>query len=260
MQIPTLGDKIQSLVTKLPYVRTKEVRYVPNLEYAEFWEALYQLLQKHFNFSLPIRNIVESKINPYFGFFGYRFDPGTYAPRSFHTGIDIEGRRKMHVRSIANGILEYSGYGIINGNYVMISHPEIVSEDGYVLHSLYMHLRNVSIKFSSYQKMLREISLRTYPRIPIMGDQLIGTIGGTGESSYPKGYVHMHLQLEFRNKEGKSIFIDPARVLGFSMYENITSTIETKKSFADMYVRNRKDIFDRNLEPIWAPYIKSSEK
>lgn len=256
MELPFFGDKVQPLVTKLPYVRTKEVRYIPHPDYAEFWEAVYLAIQKHINFSSPLRSPIDDKINPYFGFFGYRWDPSTYAPQSFHTGIDIEGRRKTGVRAMADGILEYSGYGVINGNYVMISHPDIVSEDGYVLHGLYMHLRDVSVKFSSYQKMLREISLRTYPRVPIAKEQLIGTIGGSGETSYPKGYVHMHLQLEFRNKEGKSIYIDPARAMGLSIHENLTSTINSKKEFADLYVRNRKDIFQRKLEPIWAPYVK----
>ena len=259
MELPSIGDKVKKLETSMPFVRDKEMRYIPDEAHAEFWEAVYEVLHRTGIFNPPVRSKFSTKINPYFGFFGNRWDPETGEPGSFHIGIDIEGRRKTKIRAVANGILEYAGYGVINGNYIMLSHPYVRSEDGYVLHSLYMHLRDLDVKFSSYQKMLREISLRSYPQIPIAADAVIGTIGDSGQSRYPKGYVHMHFHLEFRNKEGNSIFIDPARILGLETSHNLTSDIKSRKQFVDMYVRNRKDIFERKLDAIWAPFIKSGK-
>ncbi len=259
MELPSLGDKVKKLETEMPFLRNKEVRYLPDEEYAEFWNAVYEVLHRTKIFNPPVRNKFEQRINPYFGFFGDRWNPHTGEPGSFHIGIDIEGRRKTRVRAIADGILEYAGYGVVNGNYIMLSHPQIASEDGYVLHSLYMHLRDLDVKFNSYQKMLREISLRTYPQIPVKADSIIGTIGDSGQSHYPKGYVHMHMHLEFRDKEGRSIFIDPSGILGLEERENQTKDMKSKKQFVDMYLRNRKDIFERKLDAIWAPFIKPSK-
>lgn len=256
MELPSLGDKVKKLETKLPFVRTKEVRFIPSEEYAEFWDAVYEVLFRMNIFTTPIKTRFESRINPYFGFFGERWNPKTAEPGSFHVGIDIEAQRKTKIRPITSGILEYAGYGIINGNYIMLSHPQITSEDGYVLHSLYMHLRDLNIKFSSYQKMLREISLHSYPRIPLGSENIIGTVGVSGQGSYPKGYVHLHVHLEFRDKNGNSIFIDPARILGLQQTENLTKDIKSRKQFVDLYVRNRTDIFERKLDAIWVPFIK----
>lgn len=242
----------------MPFVQDKVARYIPDEEYAEFWDAVYQVLHRTKIFNPPVRNKFAERINPYFGYFGERWNPDTREPGSFHIGIDIEGRRKTRIHAIADGVLEYAGYGIINGNYIMLSHPQVTSEDGYVLYSLYMHLRDLDVQFTSYQKMLREISLRTYPQVPITADSVIGTIGDTGQSHYPKGYVHMHMHLEFRNKEGDSIFINPSRILGLEISENLTKSVHSKKQFVDLYVRNRKDIFTRKLEPIWASFIKSA--
>jgi hypothetical protein len=258
MELPTLGDKVTKLVTKLPFIRTKETRFIPNDEYAEFWNAVYQTLAQSGIFTPPIKTDFEERINPYFGCFGNRFDITTQKSDSFHTGIDIEARRKTQVRAIAGGILEYAGFGIVNGNYVMLSHPDIISEDGYVLHSIYMHLRDTKVKFSSYQKMLREISLRSYPLIPVPAETCLGTVGDTGSSHYPKGYIHTHLQIEFRNREGHSIYLNPGRILGITKTENLTRAIKSQKEFVDLYVRNRKDIFQRKLDAMWAPYIKQT--
>lgn len=256
MELPSLGDKVKKLEYEMPFVRDKSVRYIPDEDYAEFWDAVYEVLHRTKIFTPPVRNKFEQRINPYFGYFGERWDPAKGEPGSFHIGVDIEGRRKTKVRAIADGILEYAGYGVINGNYIMMSHPQVTSEDGYVLHSLYMHLRDLDVGFNSYQKMLREISLRSYPKIPIDAESVIGTVGDTGKSHYPKGYVHMHLHLEFKNKEGDSIFINPSRILGLEQDANLTKSISSKKQFVDLYVRNRKDIFARKLESIWAPFIK----
>jgi len=250
MELPSLHGRIEKFVSDVAYKRTHIQRYVPKKGEEEFWDVLYAILAKSDLFSQPVPN-VHKKINPYFGFFGNRWNPSTRQPGNFHTGIDIEGRRKTVVHPITNGILEYSGYGATSGMYVMLSHPRITTEDGFVLHSLYMHLREAKVKFSSYQKMLREISLHTHPRVSVSDDTVIGLIGDSGQSKYPDGYVHMHMQLEFRNKEGHIIFIDPARLLGLEKYGNETADITTEKAFMDIYVRNRKDVYKRKLEEVW---------
>lgn len=250
MELPPLSDRIQKFKTDLRYKDTKASYFVPSTQEQEFWEVLYRTLAKSELFQGPVQDIA-SHINPYFGYFGARWNPSARTVGGFHTGLDIEGNKKTPVHPIANGILEYSGYGVINGNYIMLSHPDIASTDGFVLYSLYMHLRDVAVRFSSYQKMLHEISLHSYPQIPITKDMQIGTMGDSGQSRYPKGYVHMHLQLEFRHKDGRILHIDPAQVLGLVNATNMTAQLATEKEFMDTYVRNRKDIYKRKLEAVW---------
>ena len=100
----------------------------------------------------------------------------------------------------------------------MLSHPNVKTEDGFILYSLYMHLRDVKVKFSSYQKMLREVSFHSYPKIPISHTLPIGTLGQTGGTGE---YPHLHLQLEFRNEAGDIIIVDPAEILGVPHSDNL---------------------------------------
>ena len=58
------------------------------------------------------------------------------------------------------GFLEYAGFGSINGNYVFLSHPEITTEDGFTMCSLYIHLKNYKVRFGAPKKMLRKISFQ----------------------------------------------------------------------------------------------------
>lgn len=250
MELPELKGRIQAFKSDTVYKQDKKTRFVPREDEHEFWEVMYRTLAKSEQFAPPVKNI-QKKINPYFGFFGERWNPATRQPGNFHTGIDVEGRRKTNIYPISDGILEYSGYGVTSGKYVMLSHPEITTQDGFTLYSLYMHLRDTQVAFTSYQKMLREISLHSYPRIAVTKDTPIGTMGDSGQSKYPKGYVHMHVQLEFRNKEGDVVFVDPAGVLGLPQTNNSTADIASEKAFMDTYVRNRKDIFKRKLEQVW---------
>lgn len=245
--IPAILEKVKPHVA--PYV-TKGDHFVPDDERSDFWNAMYHIIAQSEEMVLPVRN-AEKKINPYFGYFGERWDLSDFSHHSYHNGIDIESRRKTKVHAMADGILEYSGYGIINGKYIMLSHPQITTEDGFTLHSLYMHLHHLDFAFSSYQKMLRQISLNTYPVIPVTRDAIIGSIGKTGESNYPDQFTHLHFQVEFRNKEGTVVHIDPLRVLGISPKVNMTVGLTTKKQFLDIYLKNRKDIFQRKLEKVW---------
>ncbi len=220
----------------------KDKHLVPNEEYNEFWEAFYDTLRTHFNFSLPVENS-DKKINPYFGNFGFRFHPVKLEPKYFHLGIDITDKAKTEVKPILDGTLEYSGFGLVNGNYVFLSHPEVLTEDGFKLYSIYMHLKSVNVKFSSYQKMLRQVSFNHYPNVEIKNEAVIGRMGSTGNSE--GAHVHLHLQIELRDEKGNIIVLDPARVLRLPCQENESAKILTKEEFENF--RKEKNVEFKKL-------------
>lgn len=219
--LPSIEGKIRRRPG--PGKKTKKPIYVPDeKKYPKFWRTWYEQLDASGLFRLPFEG-AEAAINPFFGYYGVRFHPVTREAHSFHVGVDLSAPAKTEVRAIADGILEYSGFDLVNGNYVVISHPGLVIEDGGQVLSLYMHLRANMVKFTSYQKMLREISLHTYPEIPIKADEVIGEVGDSGniEGSEP----HLHLQVQLKTKKGQLVSLDPARVLGILPQENQTATI-----------------------------------
>jgi len=217
----------------------KDKHLVPDEEYNEFWEAFYLTLRTHFNFSAPVSDFVQ-KINPYFGNFGLRFHPVKLEPNYFHLGLDISDKSKTPIKPILDGVLEYSGFGHVNGHYVFLSHPEIVTEDGFKMYSIYMHLKQPSVKFNSYQKMLRQISFNHYPIIPIKKETEIGLMGSTGISEGI--HVHLHLQIEFRNEKGQIIVVDPARILGCENCVNLSAKIKSIEEFEKFKTENEPDI------------------
>lgn len=255
IRLPKISDKVTE--HQAPYTK-KGDHFIPDSEYRDFWEAIYLILVQSEIFEPPVRN-TKKKINPYFGHFGMRSDLTDYQKQTYHTGIDIESRRKTNVYAMADGVLEHAGYGLINGKYIMLSHPEITTEDGYTLRTLYMHLHSFEVKFSSYQKMLREISLNTYPVVSVTKGQIVGFVGKTGQSDYPDAYTHLHIQAEFVNKEGKVIHIDPTRILGLEEEKNLTANIKNTKQFIDIYLKNRKDIFKRKLQDIWKAALEQKK-
>jgi murein DD-endopeptidase MepM/ murein hydrolase activator NlpD len=125
---------------------------------------------------------------------------------------------KQEVKPILKGILEYSGYGAVNGYYVLLSHPHIQTEDGYVLHTMYCHLKKPLVKFSSYQKMLREISLGSYPLVEISDETIIGYVGNSG--LHPTEKNRLYLQCDFRKYDHKTIVIDPMKFYRRKDYVN----------------------------------------
>jgi len=217
----------------------KDRHMVPDEEYNEFWEAFYLTLRTHFNFQAPVKDF-DKKINPYFGNFGFRFHPMKLEADYFHLGLDVSDKAKTPIKPILDGILEYSGFGHVNGHYVFLSHPDVETDDGFKMYSIYMHLKQVSVKFSSYQKMLRQISFNHYPNIEIKKETEIGGMGSTGISDGM--HVHLHLQVEFRNEKGQIIVIDPARVFGFDNSVNLSAKIRTKEEFENFKKENAKDL------------------
>lgn len=232
--LPTILDKT---IKRPGNDSGKDQHLVPDPEYSEFWEAFYKTLRSKFNFSAPVLGF-EEKINPYFGYFGFRFHPHKKEPKYFHLGIDITDKAKTPIYPILDGVLEYSGFGIVNGNYVFLSHDEVKTEDGFKLYSLYMHLKSASVKFSSYEKMLRQISFNHYPQIKISKNQIIGLMGSTGNSDGM--HVHLHLQLEFRDEKGNIVVIDPCEVFGMSSFMNSSANILIEEDFEKFKEENKE--------------------
>jgi murein DD-endopeptidase MepM/ murein hydrolase activator NlpD len=217
--------------------------FTPDESKVDFWGSFYEKMADSFSLDLPFSD-ADKKINPYFGYFGSRFHPRKKEPHYFHAGVDFDGAPKTKVFPVAKGILEYSGFGVVNGKYVMISHPEIKTEDGFVLHSLYMHLKDLKVGFNSYQKMLREVSFNTYPQIEVNKDCELGIMGQTGNA---KGYPHLHLQLEFRNEKGDIVLIDPLQAMGLPPGESLSRDIETEKQYENFVEKYRNNMIKSNL-------------
>lgn len=232
---------IEPHVEKRPGVNTdKDEQYIPSDASVLFWRDFYKQLRSHTPFDEPVPDI-QHKVNPYFGFFGLRFHPNTKKPGHFHSGISITENPRKHVKPICDGTLEYSGFDIVNGHYVFLAHPHIETEDGYIMHSLYMHLRKPLVKFSSYQKMLREISFNAYPKVPIERGLSIGEVGATG--IVDGKHHHLHLQIEFRHPvTNKVILIDPFRIYGTRSRTNRTADFEGLDDFVDLYAFRKGEI------------------
>lgn len=243
--LPPIEDRIIRRPGSYQY---KIEHYIPDLTYDEFWEDFYNRLSKIIGLRYPIKT-KQIKIDEYFGHFGLRFHPIIHTANYFHIGIDILADYKTPVYPILPGIFEYSGFSRTNGKYVLVSHPDLKTDDGFSLWSIYMHLDKNKIKFTRYQKMLREMSFHTYPNIPIKTTRSIGTVGNSGDT---RGMVpRLHLQIELRYKD-KIIALDGARIFGIKNSENISAnivSIDEFKVFCDNHKDNLQDwrkIWDSN--------------
>lgn len=238
---------IESHIKKRPGASTgKDDQYIPDGDAFLFWKDFYKQLQNHTLFDEPVPDI-KYKVNPYFGFWGFRFHPNTKKPGYFHSGISITENPREHVRPICDGVLEYSGFDVVNGYYVFLAHPHIETEDGYVLHSLYMHLKKPLVKFSSYQKMLREISFNAYPKIPVERGTLVGEVGASG--IVDGKHHHVHLQIEFRHPVHKKVIvIDPLRIFGERSKVNRTADFTSVEDFQDLYNFRKNEIHKLKIQ------------
>jgi murein DD-endopeptidase MepM/ murein hydrolase activator NlpD len=227
--LPSFGGYIEKRPGKNG--KRKE-QYIPSGEYIDFWLDFYEELKQCTIFDQPLLHL-EDKIDPYFGYFGFRFHPNTHELNHFHTGISITDKPKRPVVPVCDGLLEYSGFDVVNGFYVFLSHPHIQTEDGYIMYSLYMHLKKPTVKFSSYQKMLREISFNNYPKVAIERGTKIGEVGSTG---IPDGkHYHLYLQIEFRHPQKNNIvLIDPLRLFGFRTRLNRSADFKNEADFYDL--------------------------
>lgn len=245
MLLPAIENKISKRPGNVP-----PTHFIPNNDTA-FWNCIYNLIARRISLAEPIENS-SAMINPYFGRFGFRWHPVAAKPRYFHIGVDIHTSGGTQITAIHNGMFEYSGYAPLNGNYVVISHPDIVTEDGYVLNSIYMHCDSVVHRFNIFQKICRKF-ISTHPKwanIPINTSDLIATVGGTGVK---EGYApHLHLQFDFISADGrKRVSIDPARALGFNLSPNLTGEIRDLNEFHAFYQSHCNELTE------WSKFIES---
>lgn len=225
----------------------KTQHLVPDPTHAEFWDYVSEYIVNHGDIHPPLREL--HKINPYFARFGLRYHPIAHTPGSFHLGVDLTAPLKEPVYPLAPGILEYSGFSLQNGNYVLLSHPDITTEDGFVLYTLYVHLDECKVRFTQYQKMLREMSLRTYPQIPISAETIVGAVGDSGSESGK--HTHVHIQCEFRHQDGTIIAVDPAILLGLEPQENLSAHFCDDCEFDELPQRDQDAIIEYGIEHYW---------
>lgn len=223
----------------------KAKHVIPNLTYDEFWEDLYARLSQVPGLQFPIKK-GNKHIDPHFGHFGFRWHPVTHTPQYFHIGIDIPNKVGTLAYALLPGIFEYSGFTETNGKYVLLSHPEIKTDDGFYLYSMYMHLSKYAVRFTRYEKMLREISFHTYPKIPITTTRAIGRVGATGNL---RGMItHLHVQIELRRKD-TIVALDGARVFGIASKQNTTADLKTNEEF-DQFSKLHKSSLE-DWQDVW---------
>lgn len=216
----------------------EEPYLIPDLaQYSDFWSQVYSRLRKA-SFGSPCSHDIDSVINDEYGYYGFRVHPVTKELRYFHAGISLDLDFGTEIRPIFPGVLEYSGYGAVNGHYVLLSHPEIQTEDGYVLHTMYCHLKKPLLKFNSYQKMLREISLSSYPIISVSLEQVLGTasVSGLSRASSPGIY----LQISLRKFDQTPIVLNPMLLYADEEYKNTTAEIHNKDIICEPFLDNKK--------------------
>lgn len=216
--LPVLRDKT---IPRPDRPLFEESYHIPDIvNHAKIWSEIYSVIRDLKIYS-PVLRSIRQYINPLFGYFGFRVHPVTKEPKYFHTGISLDLKAGRKIYPVLSGILEYAGYGAVNGYYVLLSHPQIQTEDGYILHSMYCHLKKPLVKFNSYQKMLREISLGSHPIIEINSKTVLGLASTSGLSR--DTYPGLYLQLSFRKFDCTPIVIDPTRA-----YYKVTRTNTTK--------------------------------
>lgn len=226
----------------IPRPMCQVAHFLPDLlEHTSFWEDFYINLREHL-FVEPVE-VMSSCIDPYTGYFGLRWHPMKRHPSYFHAGIDVNVPEGSEVVATGDGIFAYSGYHGVNGCYILLSHPDLCTADGFVFHSFYMHLSSSFIRFSFPEKLMRKCSGDRFPCKRVTRGMRIALSGDTGIA---KGYPHLHFQLEFRH-EGKAVLIDPCRVLGIPSRENLTAFVRTEAEFEEIVDKRKELAFWRRI-------------
>ncbi len=116
------------------------------------------------NMIWPVRGTINS-------YFGMRIDPFKKV-YIFHSGIDIKGNINDPVLCPLDGIVSYTGWTNIYGNFILIKHSnELVT--------LYGHLNSID----------------TTKGMNVKKGEIIGTVGTTGRSTG----AHLHFEVRKRN-------------------------------------------------------------
>ena len=115
----------------------------------------------------------------------------------------------------------------------------MIAEDGFVLHSLYMHCKTVNVEFSCFQKFLRRFICTDIPlsNLAIGQHEIIGLIGSSGHKF--KYTPHLHLQLEFiAMKKNIRVAVDPIRMYGHESSDNLSASLNNMDDFKLFYKEN----------------------
>ncbi len=197
-----------------------------------FWNEFYRKFTQSFCLMKPTREF-EDNIKPFFGHFGFRWHPVASRPHYYHMGIDVHLPVDTPIFAIYDGLLDYSGYAPVNGNYIIIRHPDICTQDEFELRSIYMHCNKRLVSFNPIQKLMREyISPRlSVANIPIKCGVPIATIGASGNKKY---LPHLHLQFEF-TLDNQSVAISPLALYGLPQCNNLTKDIKDVQEFREFY-------------------------
>ena len=246
-KLPEIESKI---VCRPGYLTGRTQHFIINPASQIFWEDFCFKFHSLFKLTDPIDSFA-GKINPYFGYFGYRWHPVTFQPRYYHIGIDISEQTGYPIKAVYDGLLAYSGFADINGNYIVIRHPDIGTEDGFVFQTLYMHCKDINVRFNLAQKIWREYVSETLPLAnkTIPAGQDIATLGCTGNNL---GVVpHLHLQFEFV-KGNKHIAINPLNLFNKNSFQNLTASFVSDTEFKSFYQQHTKELLP------WKKFFRQS--
>ena len=143
---------------------TETYYFFPGADYSPSERAFF--LNSGFRFPLKFFRVTSE--------YGMRANPVT-GNVGMHQGMDLAAPEGTEVYAIADGVVTYTGFDPIYGNYIIISHSERWT-------SLYGHLQII------------ETVLRTN----VKSGSLIGRVGSTGQSTGP----HLHFELR---QDGKPL-------------------------------------------------------
>ena len=118
-------------------------------------------------FYAPLKTIIPTS------HYGWRKHPVT-GDTKFHTGIDLKAYYEP-VYSIADGVVSFTGYGAVEGNYVVINHGQVSS--------VYCHLSKLLFAAGD----------------TIKAGEVLGISGNTGRSTGP----HLHFGVRWRESDQK---------------------------------------------------------
>ena len=130
-------------------------------------------------YPVPIKGTITSN-------YGYRT---LYGKSDFHTGIDISGKHRDKVISIADGVVTFAGSQNGYGNCIEIRHD---TPDG-TFYTFYAHLSKIYV--SKWQAVIQS--------------EVIGLEGGARTDPNPGFSTGHHLHFEVRKKSGYGNHINP---------------------------------------------------
>lgn len=111
-----------------------------------------------------------------------------------HTGIDLAPRSTSawNVRSPARGIVEATGYGALEGNYIVIKHTNVWN--GY-------RYRLVAVVFTKYYH-LSAITGGIKAGASVAQGAIIGRVGNSGSASFG---AHLHFEIRENGRYGPAV-------------------------------------------------------